>query len=145
MSKAEPAAFSRPARNGAVSAAGPTTPSLMPLGCGLWYVPMMQTANPITKKTGISVAPSASFICTRCFSCTGVSAYVSFVIARSSFRVVIGLLHADLDVAVDLPHLVGAERLGGGTAEYGTGGDVKPGAVALAHQGCPGEQASGER
>ena len=36
MSNAEPAAFSRPARSGAVSAGGPTTPTLMLLGWGLW-------------------------------------------------------------------------------------------------------------
>jgi len=36
MAKAGPAAAARRARNGAVCAGGPTTPTSMPFGCGLW-------------------------------------------------------------------------------------------------------------
>jgi hypothetical protein len=48
-----------PARSAAVWAAGPTTPTLIPFGCGLWHVPMMQAANRTTKKSGMSIALSA--------------------------------------------------------------------------------------
>ena len=83
MSNAEPAAFSMPARSGAVRAAGPTTPTVMPFGCGLWYVPMMQAENMTTKKRGMSIAPSASRVCARCSSCAAALS-VSFGITHRS-------------------------------------------------------------
>src|ERR1700744_4317736 len=99
---------------------------------------MMQSANPITKKTGISMAPRASFVCVRWCSWAAVSMGRSSVMAR------VGLA-TELDVAVDLSHRVAIERFGRGTVEHRSGQDVKPGAVALAHERRPCQQASRER
>ena len=106
MSKDEPADCSSLARSGAVSAAGPTTPTLMPFGCGLWYAPMMHTENMVTKKIGTSRAPIAS----RQLALVALhpaAAVCSFIVASRRLR----RYDADLDVAVDLLHRVGRERL----------------------------------
>jgi hypothetical protein len=48
-------------------------------------------------------------------------------------------------LAFGLLHLVDVECLGRWAVDHGSGGDVEPGAVALAHDRRPCEQASGER
>ena len=52
---------------------------------------------------------------------------------------------SDLNVAFDLVHFVHGERLDCGAVDHGSGGDVEPGAVALAHDRRPCEKASGSQ
>jgi hypothetical protein len=50
-----------------------------------------------------------------------------------------------LDAALNLSDLVHLECLGRRAVDHGAGGDVEPGAVALAHDGRPRQQPAGER
>ena len=52
---------------------------------------------------------------------------------------------SDLDLAFDLLHLVHVECSGRRAVDHRSGGDVEPGAVALAHDRRACEQAAGER
>src|SRR5919112_77170 len=96
---------------------------------------MMQSANALTTKSGMSMAPSAIRVCSRCSRSTAVCS--SAVIGLSS--------HANSQVAVDLLDLVDVERFGRRTVDHGAARDVEPGAVALTHQRRRGEQTPGER